>query len=229
MPSNVMIGMYCQELGRFSETYGSLWALDRPDETHFVHNFANSQARAQNEIAAKFLASDAEYLFLTNDDHNYPPDTLTRLLAHKLPIVSGLYLRRSLPFEPVMFAEQNERGYVRAQFLKRGVTGLIQVKACGGGCLLIHRSVLESTAAPWWELATIESDLVSEDVSFCQKVRAAGFDIHVDLNVKIGHLIVMTVWPSEEDGEWSTLLRQGQKAIAFEAATPMMAMQTGGK
>lgn len=223
--SNVMIGMYCRELARFSECYGSLFALQQPDGTHFVHSFANSQARAQNEIAAQFLASEAEYLFLTNDDHNYPPDTLTRLLSHGLPVVSGLYLRRSLPFEPVMFGTQNERGYVQTKHLSPGETGLVKVKACGGGCLLIHRSVLERTAAPWWELATLEPDLVSEDVSFSKKAREAGFDIYIDLNVRVGHIIVATVWPHEQDGEWSTLLRQGQMGISLEASTPMTAMQ----
>ncbi len=220
-----MIGMYCNELARFSETYGSLWALERPDATHFMHSFHASLARAQNEIAQKFLASESEYLFLTNDDHVYPPDTLTRLLAHKKEIVSGIYLRRGLPFEPVIFSEQNTAGRVHPHYFKQGDNGLIPVKACGGGCLLIHRSVLEKIPQPWWNLGTIESDLISEDISFCKSVNAAGFQIWCDLSVRVGHIITAVVWPYEDGGNWSTLLRQGKMGISLDPATAIATMQ----
>ncbi len=44
-----------------------------------------------------------KWLFLVNDDHMYPIDTIPRLLDHNVDVVSGLYFGRIQPFEPIMF------------------------------------------------------------------------------------------------------------------------------
>lgn len=217
-----MIGMVCAELARFSETYASLMALEMPPGTRFIQNYHISFAHGQNEIGRYFLESDCDFLFLTNDDQIYPSDTLSRLLSHDKDIVSGLYLRRSFPFEPIIFSEENEQGIARTHYLKDGETGLIPVVACGSGAVLIRRKVLETLPAPWWKVGTVAPDLISEDLTFCHDARRAGFEVWCDLDVRVGHITVTPIFPQIQDGKWITLLRHGEGfGSALPAAEPI--------
>jgi hypothetical protein len=218
--------MKCNELSRFSETYASLMAMDKPEGTRFIQGRNASLARSLNILAEDFLSHDEEYMFLVDDDQLFPPDTLTRLLAHKKDIVGGIYLRRGFPFEPVVFDHASDSGRVRPHFLNKGETGLVPVKALGMGCLLLHRRVLETMKKPWWALATIEPDLISEDLTFCRDARNAGFEIWCDLDVKVGHIAIIPIWPHFQDGEWSTLLATGGRTrVQLETASAMFSTQ----
>lgn len=217
--TQLIIGMNCNETARFSECYASLMAMWKPEGTKFVQGIHGSVAKAMNTNGEFFLSSGAEWLFLTNDDHIYPYDTLQKLLAHDKDIVSGLYLRRSLPYEPVLFEAENEKGWFRPYFLRDGVTGLVPVLAAGSGALLIRRKVLETIPRPWWELATIAPDLISEDLTFCHKARDHGFEVWCDLDVKVGHIGLAPIFPTEVNGKWATLLMQGEgKGLGLPAA-----------
>jgi hypothetical protein len=50
---------------------------------------------------------------------------------------------------------------------------------------------------------------LNEDLTFCKKVREAGFDIHVDVDVPIGHISQISVWPTFEEEEWKIGLSLG--------------------
>lgn len=224
----IMIGMYCNELSRFSECYASLMAMDKP-EAVFVQAIHGSLTRSLNNLGRHFLASKAEHLFLTNDDHIYAKDALTRLLAHDKDITCGLYLKRSFPYEPIVYEAISEHG-ARHRYLKSGERGLVRVAAGGGGAMLIKRRVLEGLPQPWWRLATIEPDLISEDLSFCKSAVDAGFEIWCDLDVRVGHIAVVPVFPHEQDGEWTTLLAVGGKVrIPIDPASRMQVAQLASK
>lgn len=79
--------------------------------------------------------------------------------------------------------------------------GLLEVAYSGFGFLLIKQGVFESIDYPWFspEHITIGNcvDFASEDVSFCLKARRAGFKIHVDPTVIVGHEKSQILMPSE--------------------------------
>ena len=209
-----MIGMGCGELSRFSECYASLVNLHRPDRTIFLQCRGMSIANNWNVIGKEFLRSPAEWLFLVNDDHVYPEETLIKLLADDKDIITGLYLSRSFPYMPLLFDHIDAEGLIHQRFLYDHEQGVIPIKACGDGALLIKRKVLETIPFPWWELGTIESDKCSHDVTFSKKVMTAGFQMYCDLDVQVGHHTVVTVMPQRtEEGPWQTLLLQGANAI----------------
>lgn len=62
---------------------------------------------------------------------------------------------------------------------------LIEVDGVGGGCLLIHKRVLDAIEPPWFEYNVGTN--VGEDFYFCRKVQAAGFKIFLDPGVICGH------------------------------------------
>lgn len=85
-----------------------------------------------------------EFLCLLDHDMVFQPDTLERLRNHKLPFVSGYYLRRDYaPISPVWYkpgtrfplipwTEEPERGKLH------------KLGASGWGCILLHREVADA-------------------------------------------------------------------------------------
>ena len=73
-------------------------------------------------------------------------------------------------------------------------------------------------------------DVVSEDIAFCQRALAAGFQPFVDLDTPMGHLNAGEVWPERDaDGKWSTRIVFGNATITVPkaAATARVDVETG--
>lgn len=181
-----------------------------------------SLAASLNFIGKAFLATSAEWLFLLNDDHIYPPDTLLRLLSHDKDFVTAIYLKKQIPFEPILYDRFDENGQMLGKVFKSYEGGLVPIVGCGDGGLLIKRRVLETIKYPWWEMSSPESpDLITQDLIFCKKVREAGFEMWADLDAWIGHLAIMPIFPERKDGKWSTVIMSGQSdRIELPAAQP---------
>lgn len=153
---------------------------------------------ARNVACQKTLECGADWLFFLDSDVIPPRDAVLRLMAHRQPIISGVYARRSPPVAlPVMMRNGNwvtdyEPG------------SIIEVEVVGAGCLLIHRSVLEKflenplgreRGKPWFDWRVDMAGLVpqgesmSEDFTFCLHARRAfGYKILVDTGVVCKHV-----------------------------------------
>ena len=134
--------------------------------------------------------------FFLDSDVIPPPDTISRLLAHRLPIVSGMYCRRSPPHGlPVMIRN--------GQWFTDFVVGqMVEVDMVGAGCLLIQREVLEKmqpqrpqAGKHWfdWKVdarsVLPDGQALSEDFSFCVEVRRQlGVRVMVDTSIQCRHV-----------------------------------------
>ena len=150
---------------------------------------------ARNSAVQQFLNTSYEWLFSLDSDVIPPRDAILRLLNHGLPIVSGLYCRRSPPHGvPVMI----KGGRWVTQFTPGS---MVEVDLVGAGCLLTHRSVFEKVphqrpGKPWFDwrvdlrgLGVVPEDTcTSEDFSWCQHVRRHGYKIYVDTSVQCRHV-----------------------------------------
>ena len=166
---------------------------------------------ARNDAVRHALAQNFTWLFFLDDDVVVPWDGLTRLLNHKLDIVSGLYFRRSPPLNlPVMMRRvpaKNEKGELIKNEKGEQVIGvdwitkfdapaLLQVDYVGAGCLLIHRRVLERTMAatkgrPFRWLSEVGGEdgrKISEDYAWCDTAQQCGFKVMVDTGIQCGHI-----------------------------------------
>lgn len=142
---------------------------------------------ARNNACQDMLNGGFQWLFFLDDDVIPPSDAIRRLMNWNFPIISGLYYRRHDGLQPVM---------------QRGATGwitdfqigtLVEADVVGAGCLLIHRSVLETLKKPWFDWRCDREDLpanqrLSEDFSFCANAKAVGLKIFVDTSVQCRHL-----------------------------------------
>jgi hypothetical protein len=82
------------------------------------------------------------HIFFVDDDCLIPPDALTRLLSHKLPIVSGLYYAKTDTPQPLML---NDSLGGLVQEWEPGA--LVPVDVHGMGCTLIEMQVFRDLIA----------------------------------------------------------------------------------
>lgn len=152
---------------------------------------------ARNSACNHCLSGPYEWLFFLDSDVIPPNDAVYRLMRHRLPIVSGIYCRRSPPAGvPVMI-----RG---GQWVTEyPPNSIIDVDVVGAGCLLIHRSVLENLPPAdekrgkrWFDWRVDmrgigvypEAECMSEDFVFCLHARKHGYKINVDTSIMCRHV-----------------------------------------
>jgi len=165
---------------------------------------------SRNIIASMFLESKGEWLFFWDLDQIIPANTIPRLLGHRLPICSGLVWRRHPPIHPLVYKQvKGIPTPFTAEELREVDGQLVEVEACGMGCILIHRKVFEDLKSACERFILINPDnpeeelecwkfyefihkdrvLLSEDVVFCSKAKGLGYHIYVDTSIKCKHLV----------------------------------------
>lgn len=139
-----------------------------------------------------------DYIMWIDSDQTFEPNQFFKLLSNKKDICGGLYLMDGGREFPVV--KEWDTQYFEKEGTFKFLTpmdfppdrSLMEVVYTGFGFLLVKYGVFESIEYPWFEpqMVTIGeniSDFASEDVSFCLKARKAGFKIHVDPTVIVGH------------------------------------------
>jgi hypothetical protein len=157
---------------------------------------------ARNQMASDGLAAGFQETFWIDADTAFHPDMVERLRQHDLPIVCGIYPKKSKR----ELAIHAFPGTTDITFGTGG--GLIELLYAPTGFLRVRREVYESmqqqlglplceadtgrTLVPyymplirpdgdgWWYLA--------EDFSFCERARQCGFKIMADTTVRLLHI-----------------------------------------
>ena len=161
-------------------------------------------SRIRNELVRTFLGStDEDWLLMLDTDHRVPVAAFDRLIGAasftRAPVVSGLYFaayRGGLYPRPVpTIYRLSDAGLVPMDDYPRDA--LIRVDAAGTGCLLVHRSVLERlrSAVPpqhrdWAWFAdgpTDDGQWLSEDLTFCARLRGIGVPLHAHTGAVLPH------------------------------------------
>lgn len=142
---------------------------------------------ARQQLTAQALADKAvTHLLFIDDDMQFPPDALERLLAHDVPIVGGLCHARRPPWNPML---AKRAGPLYGFEYDHPSTGLVEVDATGAAFLLVKREVFETMFASWWK----PRGTLTEDFSFCVGAKEAGYSIFVDVGLDIGHVAEVVV------------------------------------
>ncbi len=231
----VFLAIPCGELSRFAEFWMSVKGLTLPEGVmiHPASNVMRSSyiSNNQNWLARAFMASDADYYWLLNDDQLYPAPTLARLLSYQKDVIVPLCVRHDLPCEPLIYDRVDPKcpdNYLY-HFLQKDEPELLEIVAAGGGGMLIHRRVFEAIPDPWWETHTVRipgepPTQSTEDFDFCAKVRQAGFKIWAAMNVPVGHSTLFTLVPARTaEGDWVTVFHRSHEQFAIPAAVKPVA------
>lgn len=236
-----LIGVITGEIGRYSDFLPNIVRLcgSAPPGSDFQKVAGLGPAGPLNELGRTFVANHSyKWLMLVNDDNIHPPGAIQQLWKTMQDfgagMVTGLYLKRQIPFEPIIFdglvldpppdapVRSISNRWYRRYFTETGRYLPTPIVACGDGCLLIHRRVMEVIPDPWWEYGETIRGAVDHDMVFSRKVRDHGFSIFLDPRVMIGHIANFTVRPVYDSlsGEWAVLLIDADgKQIVLPAAS----------
>ena len=186
-------------------------------------------------ISSALANPKMQWVWFMGDDHVYQPDIIFRLLDRDKDVVAPLCLNRVPPHEPTIAVWKDTGGevplpykearagdpswYRLKQFAELPTSGLYKLasnETCGDSGMLIRRSVLEKLSYPWYDrLRTGAFGAFSaDDQEFILKIKAAGFDIWMDLDIPIGHIAPITVYPVMKDGKWKVRLQAGSHTIS---------------
>ena len=157
---------------------------------------------ARNALVYEFLQSDCTDLLFIDADVIVKAEDVMRLLAQSTDkdVAAGLYPRRALDKNFFVDIPHDENG----DMIFDG--SMLKVNRIGTGFMMIKRYVLEKLIKdlPEWiyetkpdeggnayavfDFAIINGKYTGEDYLFCDRVREAGFEVWVDVEISLPHV-----------------------------------------
>lgn len=149
--------------------------------------------RARNNMACDFLDTDFQKLLFIDADIEFTPEGVSKLLEVDAPVVAGVYATKN--------PEKSFYGvWTKDGMIGRG-EGVIEATYLGTGFMMIDRSVLVEMMEKYPELSNedpvekfgffnrMKSNgiMLSEDYSFCQRVRDMGHRIYAHQDIGLIH------------------------------------------
>lgn len=186
----------------FRQYHQSFTAMIKPAEFHysfpqFPASLTSDIAVVRNNLVREALEANCTHIFTLDTDQDYPQDTLVKLMEHiqdGKQIVSAKVHRRYPPFDPILLRGLKPGDYKLVPADEWRERGAIQVDATGAACMLIDTNVFLDVPFPWYERGeTPDGRPVGEDINFCYKARAAGYEIWVDTSIEVQHMAIVGV------------------------------------
>jgi GT2 family glycosyltransferase len=146
-------------------------------------------AVARNLLAEK-SKDIADYIMFIDDDVLLPANAIVKLISHEKDIITGLYFAKQEPHFPQIFtkSEKAKGRYDSVQEYKQD--SLIEIDACGAGCLLIKAEVFKKLKRPYFQYIPKgeNNPRKGEDFYFCEKAKEAGYKIFCDTSIICKHI-----------------------------------------
>lgn len=202
MDTKIMIGLVTQEYARRADFYDYFHILEKPANTFILFCHDRSPAHGRNVVIEEALKHDCTHVLFIDDDIACPKDSLMKLLSHDLDIVTGLYLSRAYPHQPLIMDVADDSGACLFAYLTGDEPRLKEVVNCGLGFCLVKTHIFKHLEKPYVRLGEIDPEQWSDDVGFFNRIRKAGFRIWCDMECRVGHIGTMIIWPDKTNGEW---------------------------
>ena len=152
-------------------------------EFTFVHNSLVYDAR--ETVVESLLKSNCEALMFIDSDMTFHPQSVELLERHNRDIVTAKAFKRVEPYQPCFYTKVEMHGTEPHMESPIGYgEGLLKIQGCGMACVLIKRKVFEEMEAPYF----FPIPKLGEDLAFCLKAQAAGFEFYCDTTLQFGHL-----------------------------------------
>lgn len=149
---------------------------------------------SRNMLRQKALDESYDYFFSLEQDVIPPKDVIQRLLDHNKKIVTGVYFSNqtndgvtmTVPLLWQRVKDEEVRFMSTEEVME---PRLMEVAACGVGCIMIHKDVLDKI-----KFRFNKDDNSFDDMWFCKDSFDAGFKVYADTSIKCKHLILGGSW-----------------------------------
>lgn len=198
----VLIAVPC--MGSVSADFFDSIVHLRNDGTNLLALEANSLVyNARAHLTMKAIEIGAEWMMFIDSDMVFPPDVIEKLLdtaiSEEADLVTGIYFKRKFPTQPVICKNIYWSQDPKTGELDGGAEvyedyprdSVFPIEACGMACTLIKLSAIQDCAnacrmSPYQPLPGL-----SEDFSFCFRMKQLGKKMLCDSRVKVGHIGTM--------------------------------------
>ncbi len=172
--------------------FQSMMVMERPSFELLMNDNGHIDDLRNNLVMMAQKACCTQ-LIMMDTDMVYHPQTIPRLLSHRLPIVGALTFRRYPPFDPLLMSKpEGAKKYQLTEGWEEG--DLVEVDATGAGCLMFDMEIFSSMPYPWFKMRkNPDGSPIGEDIGFCQDLKAAGYKIFVDTSVPSAHLTTLAI------------------------------------
>lgn len=186
----------------YPDTFKSLWDMDRGGhfvEFEFVRGY--DVATARNKAVQLALDGGYDYLMFVDNDVTVPRDALVNLIGHGVDVCSGYYAHRnkdgrqsdnSNVCKPGEFNYDTQFTGAELKAMRERGEFLFRIHGGGMGCILIRVDVFRRIKYPWYDWVNYNDDrhsMLSEDLYFCERCKAAQIKVHADSRVACGHMM----------------------------------------
>lgn len=133
----------------------------------------------RTKIVEKAIEFNCTHLLFVDTDMYFEKEAVFQLLNRDKDIV-GVHVnqRKDPPTTTVLLSDEKKLQ------LKEHPTDFLTCDGLGTGFLLIKLDIFEKIEKPWFFWGENEG----EDFWFCSRAKKAGFEVWVDLAVKVGHI-----------------------------------------
>jgi|688.fasta_scaffold00357_12 FkbM family methyltransferase len=209
------------------ETFKSIYDQIIPEDyqTTFQYFYGYRVDQVRNLIA-DWAVKGYDYLWAVDADMAFAPDTLQKLLSHNKDVVTGIYRQRKPEQILEVYENNNTGGVNHIPYYKIQNRGVVEIAACGFGCVLVKSEVFRSIGYPQFMYypALDHSHTISEDIDFCRKAKDKGFTIWADTSIVCSHIgqthfnITPEVAPIPKITDYTDRLRElgSQRLIPYQ-------------
>lgn len=146
---------------------------------------------ARNELAKEAIDSGADRVLWLDSDMAFDDDLMVRLAADiddGWDMVCGIYTKRRLPVEPVIYKRIDAQSGKVEPYLDYPKDSVFEIAGCGFGAVMTTTALLR-LVGEMCEGGPFTPFLhLSEDLSFCWRAVVAGAPMACDSRVKVGHV-----------------------------------------
>jgi hypothetical protein len=134
-----------------------------------------------------------------DSDIAWTPEDFLKLYESDKDIISGAYLLANGQVVAYKELFKSPLGYIEVLNMKEP----IKVHGIGFGFVAVKQGIFESLTRPWFQqaVATMQREdgteyqfpVMGEDISWCERVKAQGYEIWFDPEVRVTHHKMMTL------------------------------------
>lgn len=178
-------------------TLVSIYNMDVPShiDTELKTFYGYLVDDVRNKIVKYALENNFEGILFVDSDMNLPKDTLTQMIAQNKDIVSGLYIKKRDDKKLIeLFVKETDitKGRVARHVTEDDIRGkdIIDLEACGFGCVLVKTYVFPRIGYPYFKFRTSDDpkQVMGEDIYFSTQAKYHGFKIYGLPKLRIGHI-----------------------------------------
>ena len=169
------------------------------------------------DVAANFNKGvrrmTGEWVWFLGDDHEFAPDTLLRLLAHRMDVVVPITpCKQPFGYPFVLHGRDgwwhdDLQTYSWQELSSGGLKPLPKGDFVGQAGMLVRKPVLDALGDPWFKCGKFSGGRLQEDMWFCRELQGLGYTVWIDQDLIFDHYMQAHMTARKHAGAWAPAIQ----------------------